>query len=364
MSRRAVLVGVAVIGVLLVLLALSDPTEDRYHRPRLDPRGTGPDGTAALVEVLELQGADVRIGLPSEGDEVVLLMEDTLGGTPSDDLDEWVRAGGTLVVTDAGSQFAAPTASSPTAFGQASRPGDCTVGALADLGTVSPPLPMTLEAPPGSSWCFADGGGGAGLVLQERGAGLIATLTWPEPFTNARLDQDDNAGLAARLLVPWPGVDVRIIDPTRLYGTTDDVGDGTVLGALPQRFQDAVGQLIIAFLAWGLIRGRRLGRPVDEELPVPLPASDLVLASGRLLDRNGDATDAAERLRRRARRDLGIALGLGSDPDPGELADALHGRAGIDPVLIRSALLVPVVDQSDLVATSSYLDRLRRELTP
>ena len=37
-----------------------------------------------------------------------------------------------------------------------------------------------------------------------------------------------------------------------------------------------------------LIRGRRLGRPVDEELPVPLPASDLVLASGRLLDRNGD----------------------------------------------------------------------------
>ncbi len=164
--------------------------------------------------------------------------------------------------------------------------------------------------------------------------------------------------------MPYPGARVRVIDPNRFYGSTEDVGDGTVLGALPRRMRDAVAQLIVAFVAWGLIRGRRLGRPVDEELPVPLPASDLVLASGRLLDRNGDAGDAAERLRRRARRDLGVVMGLGADPPPTELADALHQRGGVAPELIHAALLVPVVDEADLVTTSAQLDRLRAELRP
>lgn len=121
---------------------------------------------------------------------------------------------------------------------------------------------------------------------------------------------------------------------------------------------------MIAFLAWGLIRARRLGRPVVEELPVPLPASDLVLASGHLLDRNGDVADAAERLRRRARRDLGLTLGLGPDPRPDELAAALRTRAGVDAALVHAALLGPVVDEAALVATSAHLDRLRRELAP
>ena len=74
--------------------------------------------------------------------------------------------------------------------------------------------------------------------------------------------------------------------------------------------------------------------------------------------------DAAERLRRRARRDLGVALGLGADPHPAELAAALQARAGADAALVHAALLAPVADERGLVATSAHLDRLRRELAP
>ena len=89
--RRGLLVGGAVVAVLLAILFLSDPTEDRYGRPPLDPRGTGPEGTAALVDLLRQEGADVRIGLPDDRDDVVLLAvkgQDTVGAL------EQVRAAG------------------------------------------------------------------------------------------------------------------------------------------------------------------------------------------------------------------------------------------------------------------------------
>lgn len=359
--RRGLLIGGAIVAVLLVILAVSGPTEDRYGRPPLDPRGTGPAGTAALVELLRQEGAEVRIGLPDDGDDVVLLLADTLGGDPADELREWVDQGGTLVVTDPLSASSAPVA---PIGGETATPGACTIVALADVAAVQPPLPADFDVPAGASACFSDDGRAAAVVVEEQGFGLRVSVSSPEPLTNEWLADADNAPFATRLLVPYEGARVRVVDPTRFYGSTDDVGDGTVLGALPRRMRDAVAQLIVAFLAWGLIRGRRLGRPVDEELPVPLPASDLVLASGRLLDRNGDATDAAERLRRRARRDLGVVMGLGSDPPPIELADALHQRGGVDPELIHTALLVPVVDETDLVTTSAQLDRLRAQLRP
>jgi hypothetical protein len=359
--RRGLLVGGAIVAVLLVILALSNPTEDRYDRPPLDPRGTGPQGTAALVELLREEGADVRIGLPDDRDDVVLLLSDTLGGDPAEELRAWVDDGGTLVVTD---PFSAASAPEGPIVGEVSRPADCDVAALRDLIAVEPALPTAFDVPAGASACFSAEGQSAGVVVEEDGFGLTVSVASPEPFTNERLGQVDNAPFAVRLLVPYTGARVRIIDPNRFYGSTDDVGDGTVLGALPRRMRDTFAQLVVAFLAWGLIRGRRLGKPVDEELPVPLPASDLVLASGRLLDRNGDASDAAERLRRRVRRDLGVVMGLGSDPPPVELAHALHQRGGIDTDVITAALLAPVVDEADLVATSAHLDRLRAALHP
>ncbi|MGI8940229.1 MAG: DUF4350 domain-containing protein [Iamia sp.] len=365
-TRRLVLAGTAVALALVAIVVLSRPTRDAYDRPSLDPRGTGPAGTAALVDLLRSEGARVNLGgLARDRDDVVIQLQDTLGGEPADDLRAWVRDGGTLVVTDPSAALAparATGASEPV-----TRPGaGCELLALGDLGPVEPGLPAEFADDPATSSCFTgtstSGEGVAAVDVRRVGAGLVVALSTPLPLTNEALDRGDNALLAVALVTPSDGTRVRILDPNRFYTDAADVGDGTVLGALPPRGSQAVSQLVVAFFAWALISGRRLGRPVVEELPVPLPASDLVLASGRLLDRNGDVADAAERLRRRARRDLGIGLGLGADPPPQDLAHALTAHGGADPAIVHAALLSPVADQATLVATASHIDRLRRDL--
>ncbi len=363
MSRnRAVLGGALAVLALVVVLFLSNPRDDPYHRPFLDPRGTGPEGTAALVALLRDLGGDVRIGgLPGD-DDVALVLRDTLSGAPAGELADWVDGGGTLVVADPFASLAAPTRPTEGFVSARTEPGTCTLDALADVGRIEPGLPPVLDATEGTS-CFGDGTA-AGLVARTHGDGIVVTLAGPEQLVNENLGRADDAVLATALILPHPGARVRVLDPGQLMGDEEEIGDGTVLGALPLRGSQAVAQLVIAFLACGLILGRRLGRPVVEEMPVPLPASDLVLASGALLDRNGDVADAAERLRRRTRRDLGLVLGLGADPPPDQLADALASRAGVDPALVRSALLTPVVDEAGLVRTATLLDRLRTELTP
>ena len=247
-----------------------------------------------------------------------------------------------------------------------SEPAPCELTALEPIEGLDPGLPAELATGPDSSSCFIDGpsgdGAGAGVDVRRLGAGLVVTLSTPLLLTNDRLDEADNAVLAVALVTAWDGPQIRVLDPDRLYSDSSEVGDGTVLGALPPRGSQAVSQLVVAFLVWALVSGRRLGRPVGEELPVPLPASDLVLASGRLLDRNGDVGDAAERLRRRARRDLGVTLGLGPDPHPTELAAAPPHPARDRPSLVDRALLSPITDEAGLVATATHLDSLRRDL--
>lgn len=363
MSRRAILGAGAALLVVVAVVWLSQPRQDSFERAPLDPRGTGPSGTAALVELLRAHGATVRLGgQVSEDDDVVLQLADTLSGAPAARLDEWVRAGGRLVVADPSAPAARPDGVGPLT--ESSTPGDCDIAALSDLREVRPALPALFGPVEGSSICFREATAGAGGIrMTTSGAGAVVAVAGTGPLLNTSLDEADNAALALRLLTPGTS-EIRILDPNRLLSDSDDVGDGTVLGSLPVPGRQALAQLVLAFAVWGLARGRRLGRPVTEELPVPLPASDLVLATGRLLDRNDDPAAAAERLRRRAMRRLGVAVGLGATPDPVELVTALEGRPGVDPSMARRALLAPVSDNAALVSTAAHLDRLQKELSP
>lgn len=357
MNRRGVIAVVAVIVALAAILALSRPRTDPYARPPLDPRGTGPTGLAAMVALAREDGATLRLGgLPRGSDDVVFQPRDTLGGEAARRLRRWVADGGHLV-TVPGAALAPPT-SIPAGT---TRPGPgCELDALRDLDqlgtTLAAPYPLDEDA----SDCFI-AAESAGVTTRTVGAGLVTGIGDTDPFRNRSLDQGDNAVLALSLLGARPGVTIRVLDANQTFGD-DDVGDGTVLGALPDRGRQAVGQLVVAFLVWGLVRGRRLGHPVAEELPVPLPASDLVLATAELLGRRQDTNDAAERVRRRARRRLGTTLGLGPDPHPGELANALVARGGLSPETVRRALIDPVPDDAALVAVTHALDRLLEDL--
>lgn len=356
--RRGTLVVVALIVAFGAILALSRPRTDPYTRPPLDPRSTGPGGLAALVALARQEGATVRLGgLPTADDDVVLQARDTLSGGPARRLRRWVGDGGHLVVTS-------PTAALAPAgsfAGGATAPGpDCELDALRDLGSLGTTVLVAYDRDDDAGECFTLGDS-AGVSSRRFGGGQVTAVGSTDVFVNRGLGQGDDAALALRLLGAGPGATIRVLDPNRRLGD-DEVGDGTILGALPRRGRQAVAQIVVAFLVWGLVRGRRLGRPVLEDLPVPLPASDLVLATAELLGRRQDTGDAAERLRRRARRRLGVTLGLGPDPHPGALADAVVARANASPELARRALLDPVLDDVTLVAVARDLDRLMEDL--
>jgi len=358
-GRRAGLGIGAVILVLFLIVALARPRQDPYLRRPLDPRGTGPDGLAALVAVLRGSDAGVRLGgLPEAGDDVVLQVADTFSGTPSTRVSDWVRAGGTLVVTDPNGRLAAPANRSSTVRSRGR--GTCRLDALASVAELGVAIPRALAITPGTTVCFA-GTDGAGLVVRRLGRGLVVTLSSYEPFLNRALGTGDDAALAVALLAPRVGTQVRVLDPTRFVSDAK-VGDGTVLGAVGDRTRQAMLELVVAFLAWGFFRGRRLGKVVPEELPVTVPSSDLVLAIGEMLGRGDDLGAIAERLRRRARRELGLAIGLGAAPDPATLIATLQAHVTLDAAGLRRALVDPVPDIASLLDVSHQLDRLLEEL--
>src|SRR5206468_2825944 len=108
-----------------------------------------------------------------------------------------------------------------------------------------------------------------------------------------------------------------------------------------ERWLAAFVQLLVAFVAAALWRGRRLGRPVPEEPPVEVPASELVLAVGALRQRGRQRQRAAHDLATRARRVLADRMGL-----PGALAA----------LLVRGHVLlegVPGVAKTLLVKTAA-----------
>ena len=98
-TSKGSIIGVAVVAGLLLVVVSGGPAN---RDAPLDPRSDAPLGTSALVTLLERLGSEVDLstGLPRQGDEVGLLLDDRLDEDQTVSLKAWVRAGGRLVVTD------------------------------------------------------------------------------------------------------------------------------------------------------------------------------------------------------------------------------------------------------------------------
>ena len=356
-SGGAVVAGCVGAGLLAVALLGGSPDDG----PPLDPRSDGPLGTSALVSLLEHLGTDVElsVGLPDEGDDVALLLSDQLDEDQTDALRGWVRNGGTLVVTDPGSSLA-PAMSlpgHPLDAGDVTR-GVCTIAALDGVETVDGGAAARYDTSLARSSCFGSRDF-AFVVVSTEGAGEVIAVGGAAFATNDRLDEEDNAVLAAGLLAPRRGLSVRFVDAPLPAGG----GDETLYGLVSDGVRRVGVQLGLAFLVYALWRAVRLGRPVRESQAVEIAGSELVAATGRLLERGRAPGASAEVLRDGLRRDVRARLGIGADLPPSALAEVIAVRAGVDPGEARTAVGDHAVSTDDeLVAVARAVASVHREV--
>lgn len=352
MKRR----GVWVLGILaLVLVTAYFGSSRRSPGPPLDPTSTSPDGAKAVVELVGRLGGEMALvdGVPGDDVDVALVLEDRLPREQADDLEAWVRRGGLLVVADPNSLL------TPRVGGAAvdTLTGGCSVPGLAGVDELDVGISRGLVVTDGADACFATADGDAFLVVTDDGEGSTVALGGPDVFTNALLDEADNAVLAGSLL-SGEGRRAAFVRPTLAGG-----GDRGLVDLVDTPVRAALVQLVIVFgvvVAW---RARRLGRPVTEPQPVRIRGSELTDAVGRLLRSNRRPDRGAAILRDHARRDLSPLLGLPLDATADVVEAAVAARTTLTDGEVRRAVSDPVTTDDDLVAVAHLLARIREELS-
>jgi hypothetical protein len=412
----AVVVAVALAGAALLVSRSDDEPPDGSPGAEL-----GVPGLEVLGQLLRSFGAEVRVGTaPGPRDDVALVLPGyELSEGQEGLLNAWVRSGGVAVRPGT-----SPIGSIPGITDELER-GDCAIAALDEVDTIvrsgsdgliagdgcfRPP-----ERPPS---------GGAVPVLrsfvteQPVGDGSLVELGGIGPFTDDFIAEADNAVLATSLLAPTPGTSVVVVVPEGEPGAGGGAGSGsgggsgggggsgsgggsqggsgggtdpgsgggepgsgggsggsgdtprpvesdpdTLIDSIPLGVRLAIVQALIAlalFVAW---RARRLGRPRDEPVPVPIESSELVGAVGSLLERTGDATAAAAMLRSDLHRQLAARFGLPEQTPTEQLVVLAAARAGVAEARLRIVLEDrPVADAGELVSLSRTIDAVRLEV--
>jgi hypothetical protein len=148
---------------------------------------------------------------------------------------------------------------------------------------------------------------------------VVVALGGADLWSNRYLAQTDNALLAADLLAPAKRYTVGWLLTPRVGS-----GNATIWSLVPSRVKALLAALAVAALAACLWRARRLGRPVLEVPIVPLPGSELVVATGHLFEKNGRFEESAALVRAEVCGQLGSRLGHGGLPAD-EVVAALCG---------------------------------------
>lgn len=324
----------------------------------LDPEAAGPDGSRAVVHILQDQGVTVDVARSRD--------EAATAGT-----------GATLVIADAtvldDDALVALTSAAADVVLLDPRARDLRLlldgaaprGVGAGLADPACPLPDAQRAgavSPGTVFAATDGvtacyrsGDGHGLLVRDTDAGRIAAVDGTVLFTNDRLADDGNAALALNLMGRHAHVVWYLPDPLA------DGGDGPAsLGDLtPDWVTPALVLLAVAAIVAAVWRGRRFGPLVAETLPVTVRAAETTAGRARLYARSGDPGHAADVLRVAALRRLARTLGLRPSASVPQICDAVAARLGADPRAIADVLVerVPATDR-ELVELADRLHEI------
>ncbi|MEI7054559.1 DUF4350 domain-containing protein [Nocardioides sp. CCNWLW239] len=357
--RRRPLLAVAVAFVIAVVLAyVATPKGGASYAP-YDPESPDPDGTRALVQVLEEHGVEVEIVRSSRAlDDAEIEADTTVFVTGTDALGEETASRLRERTDDAADLILAE----PAPY----------VSAMLGIPYAVAQTPETLEAgcadprweglsiqadavtayDAGSCFPHADG-----AVLAP--ADGLTIWGAPQVLTNDQILRADNAAVALRLLgesdhLVWYVPSLDDLAPDESHSPSS---------LLPRWIGPALWLLLFAVIAFAVAHGRRLGPLAVEPLPVHVRAGETTRSLGRLYRRAGDRAHAATTLRHAARTRLARRLRLGRDATREAVVRAVAHRTG-RPELEVAALLTdaPIENDQDLITLANQLAALEEEV--
>ncbi len=328
----------------------------------LSPRSTNPDGTLALVELLELRGHRVSVldssDLAAELSDVdvTIVVRDRLDDDNRIALERWTETGNRLVVADVSS----PLVDAEADIGGSVRIvtlGECSIPELADLERLDAPALFPFPTAGATGSCFSGGLGdaAAAVVRWTAGRGDVVVIGGPSLVVNDSLADADNAAVPIRLVesAAGPGAHVGVVHEPSFGGG----GSLWALVASPVRW--GLAQLLVAAALGVWWQARRFGGVVDEPRLVRLPGSLRVRAAAELRRTVGDHAGASAVLGADLDRRLRRRFRIPSDVPRRSLLDRLPDAVDIDPGDAMRALGIDVATTtSALVEQLAAIDRI------
>ncbi|WP_127841556.1 DUF4350 domain-containing protein [Actinomyces wuliandei] len=360
---RPLVLAASLLLVITLVVTWLRPSQSEVSRA---PDNPGAEGAMALAELLRAEGIEVaRAGtLPQALEEVrdgataVVASPGRLTTTQRESL---AQAGGDIVVIgDLGDSLEGltsartDTSSSATSVLTAQCGEEDAVAAGSLAGSAAS---IDLSESPQATGCFP--------LAQDRFAyateplpsgGTLRLVADGSLVTNAHLPEAGHAALAVRAAgrhehVTW------IDDRT---ATSPGAWDSP---ALPPWLPLLTLDLVLVTVVLALVRGRRLGAVITEDLPVVVSSTETTLARGRLYRRAADRQRAAEALRAGTARRLGRTLQVPPEAGREHLLDALERLAGTDRRRAVVLLYGPVPPNDKALASLAIrLDHLESEV--
>ena len=331
---------------LAQLLRQEGVSVDTVRSPQAAARAARQGATVALLNAGELTRTE-RDELARTGADIVVvgaLYQDLSGLTRSSDLTTSGRSAspGTVLTAQC------PDADATAAASVAGSRGSVQVGASADATAC---FPVAQPDPDGSVHA-------AYATATTRGGGTLRIIADTTTVTNSRLAEEGHASLAVRALghnrhMVW-------FDASQQEAPTvwDDA-------SLPRWMPVLMVQGVVIILALAVVRGRRFGRIVVEDLPVIVRATETTRGRGRLYRRAGARDRAGEALRAATALRLTRRLGLPPGTERSAVARTAAEATGWPPGLVDELLCGPVPSNDRALADLAVqLDRLESEVLP
>ena len=365
----AVIAVVVLAGIALVIIRSSS----NVSADRLDPTNPGPEGSRALVQVLEARGVTVKstdslsdtlseVGDPSD---TTVLVYDPHGVMSSAQRTAMLGLGTDVVAVEPGLLALDELAPSVGLAGERSGTfsADCAVTAVHKAGTVTG-SGLGYRADPTSTAttaCLTTKGISGLVQVRDTGSGdrTVTVLGLGSTLENGTIASRGNAALALNLL----GAHHTLIWYIASYADLQGGSGPTIADLTPNWVTPLLILLLLTGVAAMVWRGRRFGPIVIENLPVTVRASETMEGRARLYARANARLRALDALRIGTIDRLATATGQPRVATVDEVIDAVAGLLGRDRGEIASLLLdaIPTNDAA-LVHFSDLLLALESDV--